>query len=106
MRNIAKTGITVKIRANHDGVRATVIMRRSIAASSSWRYPVIAVRKASEITSAAPRLKNQELTLISFPMRRVESHIGHRRRVLRRCHTWQSSCSCEFGCRVFIKHTP
>ena len=37
----------------------------------------MAVRKASEITSAALRVKNQELALISSPMSRVEGHTGH-----------------------------
>ena len=37
------TGTTVKIRTNHYGVRANMIMLRSIAARSSWRSQVIAV---------------------------------------------------------------
>ena len=48
----------------------------------------------------------EELALISFKMRSVEGHISQSSRVLRRCHHEQSSCSCEFGCRPFIKHTP
>ena len=35
----SQTGITVKTHTKHDGV-----MLRSNAASSSWRYPVIAVK--------------------------------------------------------------
>ena len=45
-----QSGITVKIHTNHDGV-----MLRSNAASSSWRSPVIALKYALEITSAALR---------------------------------------------------
>ena len=52
-----QTGLTVKIHTNHDGVRATAIMLRSIAASSSWRSSVIAVKQASGTTSAALRVK-------------------------------------------------
>ena len=70
----SQTGITVKMHTNHDGVRATVIMLRSIAASSSSRSPVIARKKVSEITSTALRV-NKELALISFPMRWVEGHM-------------------------------
>ena len=43
---------------------------------------------------------------ISFPRRWVESHISHCSRVLRRCHPERSSCSGEFGCRSFKKHSP
>ena len=42
-----QTGLTVEIHTNHDGVRATAIMLRSIAASLSWRSPVIEVKQAS-----------------------------------------------------------
>ena len=52
-----QTGITVKIHTNHAGVRATVIMLKSIAASSPWRSSVIAVKQASGTTSAALRVK-------------------------------------------------
>ena len=34
----SQTGITVEIHTNHDGVRATAILLRSYAASSSLRY--------------------------------------------------------------------
>ena len=35
----SQTGITVEVHTNHDGVRATAIVLRSYAASSSsWRY--------------------------------------------------------------------
>ena len=88
----SQTGITVKMHTNHDGVRATAIMLRSIAASSSSRSPVIAQKKVSEITSTALRV-NKELALIPFPMRWVEGHISHSRLVLRRCHPQQPSCS-------------
>ena len=98
----SQTGITVKMHTNHDGVRATAIMLRSIAASSSSPSPVIAQKKVSEITSTALRV-NKELALISFPMRWVEGHISHSRLVLRRCHPQQPSCSREFGCPLFIK---
>ena len=98
----SQTGITVKMHTNHDGVWATAIMLRSIAASSSSRSPAIAQKKVSEITSTALRV-NKELALISFPMRWVEGHISHSRLVLRRCHPQQPSCSREFGCLLFIK---
>ena len=98
------TGIAVKIHTNHDGVRATAIMLRSIAAISSSRSLVIAVKIASEITLAFLRM-NKELALVSFPMRWVEGHISHSRRVLRRYRPKQPSCSRQFGCRLFIKHT-
>ena len=42
-----QTGLTVEIHTNHDGVRAIAIMLRSIAASLSWRSPVIEVKQAS-----------------------------------------------------------
>ena len=54
----SQTGITVKINTNHDGVRATAIMLRSIAPGLSLRSPVIAMKQASEITSAAHRVNN------------------------------------------------
>ena len=98
----SQTGITVKMHTNHDGVRATAIMLRSIAASSSSRSPVIALKKASEITSTALRV-NKELALISFPMLWVEGHISHSRLVLGRCHPQQPSCSRKFGSLSFIK---
>ena len=49
----SQTGITVKIPTNKAGARAKAIMLRSIAARSSRQSPVIAVKQASEITSAA-----------------------------------------------------
>ena len=49
--------MTVKIHTNHDGVRATAIMLRSIAASSSWRSLVIAVEQASGTKSTTLRGK-------------------------------------------------
>ena len=76
-------------------------MLRSIAASSSWRSPVIAVKQASEITLATLRVNNWELVLISFPMSWVEGHISHTNRELRRCHLEQS-----FDCYLFIKYRP
>ena len=61
MKNIAKVA-QVKIHTNHDdGVRATAIMLRSNAASSSWRSPVIAMKHASVIASAARRVKKENL---------------------------------------------
>ena len=81
-------------------------MLTSITASSSWRYPVIAGKQASEIIWTALRVNNWEFSLISSPIRWVEGHISHSSRVLRRFHIEQSLCSCEFGCRSFIKHTP
>ena len=47
----SQTGITVKIHSNHVGVRATAIMLGSVAAGSSWRSPVIAIKQALEITA-------------------------------------------------------
>ena len=32
-------------------------------------------------------------------------HLSHCSRVLQRCHPEQSSCSSEFGCHSFIKHS-
>ena len=52
-----QTGLTVKIHTNHDGVRATAIMLRSIAASSSWRSSVIAVEQASGTKSTTLRVE-------------------------------------------------
>ena len=39
-------------------------------------------------------------------MRWVESHISHYSQVLHRCHPERFSCSGEFGCRSFKKHSP
>ena len=50
-------GITVKIHTNHDSVRATTIMLRSIAASSSWQSSVIAVEQASGTKSTTLRVE-------------------------------------------------
>ena len=63
-----ETGINV-IYTNHDGVRATAIKLKSVVSSSSWRSLVIAVKQASEITSAILHVNKKELALISFPMR-------------------------------------
>ena len=52
-----QTGLTVKIHTNHDGVRATAIMLRSITASSSWRSSVIAVEQASGTKSTTLRVE-------------------------------------------------
>ena len=41
-------------------------MQRSIAASSSWRSPVIAVKQTSETRSAAHRIENESLGLGFF----------------------------------------
>ena len=54
----SQTGTTVKFHANKEGFRATAIVLRSIAANSSWRFTVIVVKKASEITSPALRVNN------------------------------------------------
>ena len=57
--NYGKTGETVKIHSNRDGVRVTAIMlTSSIAASTPWRYPVMAMKQTLEITSAALRENN------------------------------------------------
>ena len=52
----SQTGVTVKIHTNYDGIESTTIMLSSNTASSSWRFPVIAVKQASENTSAALRM--------------------------------------------------
>ena len=65
--------------------------------SSPWRKPQKLHRPPFEWTT--------ELALISFSMSWVEGHISPSKRVLWRCHSKQSSCSCEFGCRSFIEHT-
>ena len=54
-----QTGVTVKIHTNYDGVRATAIMLRSIAASSPWWSPVIVVKQASDTASAVLRVKKR-----------------------------------------------
>ena len=56
--NYNQNGMTVKINTDHEGVRATAIMLRSIAASSSWRTPVIAENEASEVISGALPVSN------------------------------------------------
>ena len=89
--------IAIKIQNNHNGVRATAIMLRSITATSSWRSPVLVVKQASEITSAA---------LSSETMHCVEGHISHSSLILRRCHPEESLCSCEFNRGSFLKHAP
>ena len=66
-KKYSQTGIIVKIHTNHDGVRATAIMLRSIPASLSSQSLVITVKIASEITSASLQV-DKELPLISFPM--------------------------------------
>ena len=63
-KKYCQTGTTVQIRTNHDGVKVTAIMLRSIAASLSWRSPVIAVKQASETKSATLLVNNEELVLI------------------------------------------
>ena len=98
-------GTTLKIYTSHDGFRATTIMLSpSRLARSSWRSPVIAVKKASEIKSAALRMNNKELALMSFWMPWVEGHISHCSRVLQCCHPEQSSCSGKFRL-LFIHKT-
>ena len=72
-------------------------MLRSITATSSWRSPVLVVKQASEITSAA---------LLSETMHCVEGHISHSSWILRRCHPEESLCSCEFNRGSFLKHAP
>ena len=67
-------------------------------------YVRLSVATSNIITLAALRVNNQELTLISFPMRWVEGHISHWSLVLQRSHPEKSLCSCEFRCRLFIKH--
>ena len=54
--NYGKTGETVKIHSNRDGVRATAIMLTFIAASTPWRSPVMAMKQTLQITSAALRV--------------------------------------------------
>ena len=54
----SQTGKTVKFHANKKGFRATAIVLRSIAANLPWRFTVIVVKKASEITSPALRVNN------------------------------------------------
>ena len=63
-KKYCQTGTTVQIRTNHEGVKVTAIMLRSIAASLSWRSPVIAVKQASETKSATLVVNNEELVLI------------------------------------------
>ena len=66
----------------------TAIILRYIVASSSWRSPVIAVNQAWNFIV---RPSVSSVTTAEF---------------FRRCHLEKSSCSNEFDCRSFIKHTP
>ena len=66
----------------------TAIILRYIVTSSSWRSPVIAVNQA---WNYIVRPLVSSLTTVEF---------------FRHCHLEKSSCSNEFGCRSFIKHTP
>ena len=52
-----KTGIAAKKFANH-GERVTAIILWFIAASSSWRFSVIAVKQALGTRSSTLRVKN------------------------------------------------
>ena len=65
-----QTGITVKIHTNHDGVWANMIMLKSIAARSSWRSPVIAVKQAQKLHRPPFEWKNK--SLLWYPFRCVE----------------------------------
>ena len=65
----SQTGITLKVHTNHDGVSASAIVLRSIAASSSRRFAVVAVKEASEFTSATLGVDDKELSLIFLLMR-------------------------------------
>ena len=65
-----QTGITVKIHSNHDGVWANMIMLKSIAARSSWRSPVIAVKQAQKLHRPPFEWKNK--SLLWYPFRCVE----------------------------------
>ena len=66
----------------------TAIILRYIVASSSWRSPVIAVNQAWNFIF---RPSVSSVTTAEF---------------FSRCHLEKSSCSNEFDCRSFIKHTP
>ena len=69
---------------------------------SSW----IQHNKFSLLPSPIVTVKQASESLISFPMRWVESRISHCSRVLPCCHPERSSCSSEFGRRSFKKHSP
>ena len=99
-----QTDITVKIHTNHGGVWANMIMLKSIATRSSRLSLVITIKLASETTSATFRVKNK--SLLWYPFRWVEWKVTVHSRVLRRCHPERSSCSGEFGCRSFKRHSP
>ena len=73
MMKILPNWHSCKLHTNYDGVRATAIMLRSIAASSSWWSQVIAVKQASEITSAALRVNKR---LLWCPFRCYEWRAG------------------------------
>ena len=64
-----RTGITVKIHTNHDGVRANMIMLKSIAGRSSWRSPVFEV-KPQKLHRPPFEWKNR--SLLWYPFRCVE----------------------------------
>ena len=68
-----QTGITVKIHTNHNGVKANMIMLKSIAACSSWRslvittvIPVILSDLHVLVNSAVVHSKNTRLTQFVF----------------------------------------
>ena len=62
-----QTGITVKIHTNHDGVRATAIMLRSIATSLSWSSQWSKPQKVHRLPF---QWKNK--SLLQYPSRCVE----------------------------------
>ena len=64
-----RTGITVIIHSNHDGVRANMIMLKSIAGRSSWRSPVFEV-KPQKLHRPPFEWKNR--SLLWYPFRCVE----------------------------------
>ena len=95
-------------------VRATAILLRSIAARSSWRSPVIAVKQASDITSAAVRVNNKglhqsqqpSLTMLSFQARAFFMFQWIRLSFIHKTHASSSLFSncLRKNLRAFISH--
>ena len=73
----SQTGITVKINTNHDGVRATAIMLRSIAPGLSG-VAISGHRDEASLRNYISRPSSKQLRAYSdtLPVRRVEGHIS------------------------------
>ena len=65
-----QTGLAVKSHTKHGGIRATAIMLRSVAASSSWRSPSSQWSKPQKLHRPPFEWKNKNL--LWYPFRCVE----------------------------------